>query len=169
MNYLTMASDASGGLQSNFNGYAYYIRDDSGTTALAWREPHGGNNSSDEAEVHAMVGAFERIKDRRYEGDTTLIYYCDNMNALAVLSGEFMTFKAKLSQRKFVHIHMQLMEIVRGMGITKVETRWVKGHVAQAKKGVLEEKRYYMNRWCDKNANMMMKSNRYHERYKEIT
>lgn len=173
MNYVTIASDASCGVRKTYNGFAYYIRDDSGTTARAWREKRkGGTTNADMtnstvAEVHAMLGAFKAIKDRRYVGDTTLIYYCDSRQALEVLSGEFFNFKKKSKQQEYGSAYVAIQKIAHDMGVTRIEARWVRGHVDAGTFGV-EEKRYYMNRWCDHNSHMMMKSGHYDFNYKEI-
>lgn len=158
--YITVCSDAS--VWDGKSGFAYYIRDDTGVTARAWHEAGHRVNYSHQAEVEAMMGALRIISDRNYQHDTKLIYYCDSLFALWVLSDSFTSATKRKKWTKYIDECKYLTR-----NISRIEVRHVKGHVSAGEYGV-EEKKFYMNRWCDKNANMMMKKQRYHNRYKEI-
>lgn len=148
VNFVTIASDASCG--QNATGYAYYIRDDDGTTKHAWRS-EDKKLSSTKAEIVAALSALKMVSGRNYPANTKIIYYCDNTTALRVISD---TFSAKTRVRYAGAIEMAKQFI----GDMEIETRHVPAHT-----GKDEEKRYYLNRWCDFNARAMMKYNRLHE------
>jgi ribonuclease HI len=147
LNYVTVASDASCGDEAT--GYAYYIRDDSGTKRHAWRSEHK-KVSSTQAEIIAALSALKIVSQRTYPPNTKLIYYCDNTTTLHVLND---TLSAKTRKKYLVAIEMAQKLI----GNLELETRHVPSHT-----GKDDEKRYYLNRWCDFNARAMMKYNRLH-------
>lgn len=146
-NYVTVASDASCGKEAT--GYAYYIRDDDGTTKKAWRTNHKGISST-KAEIVAALSALKIISGRNYPKGTKLIYYCDNTTALQVLTD---TFTPK-TRAKYLGAIEMAKELI---GELEIETRHVPAHT-----GRTEEKRYYLNKWCDINARAMMKHGRLH-------
>lgn len=149
--YVTIASDASVGQWSNKGrvGLAYYIRDDDGTTKRAWRPPkvHGINSTA--AELMAMTEALKIVAERGVEPDTKLVYYCDNITALRVLTGE--------NIKKKWEYYRQMFTILRPL-FTEIETRHVKSHTGRD-----DLKRYYLNRWVDFNARSMMQKGKYYE------
>lgn len=147
LNYVTIASDASCGKDAT--GYAYYIRDDNGTTKHAWRS-EDKKLSSTKAEIVAALSALKRVAGRNYPPGTKIIYYCDNTTALQVISD---TFATRTRERYIGAIEMAKEFI----GDMEIETRHVPAHT-----GKDEQKRYYLNRWCDFNARAMMKYNRLH-------
>ena len=146
-NYVTVASDASCGKEAT--GYAYYIRDDDGTTKKAWRTEHK-KLSSTKAEIVAALSALKIISSRNYPAGTKIIYYCDNSTTLQVLSDSF----APKTRAKYLGAIEMAKQYI---GELEIETRHVPAHT-----GKDELKRYYLNRWCDFNARSMMKYNRLH-------
>lgn len=146
-NYVTVASDASCG--ENATGYAYYIRDDNGTTKHAWRSSDK-KLSSTKAEIVAALSALKVVSGRNYPTGTKIIYYCDNSTTLRVLSDDF----SEKTRKKY----LGAIEMAKAfIGDLEIETRHVPAHT-----GKDEQKRYYLNRWCDFNARAMMKYSRFH-------
>lgn len=162
MNYVTVASDAS--FDRGMSGFAYYIRDDNGVTARAWRGKKNEFNSSDATEVEAMLTALVILSDRKYPPDTKLIYYCDNMNVIRLINRHVYSDKSK-KRKEWERLSHEVRFLTQQF--IEIEGRHVKGHQKPGEYGI-EEKKFYLNRWCDANASMMMKKNRYNNRYKEI-
>lgn len=147
--YVTIASDASCGKERT--GFAYYIRDDSGTTKEAWAVDKKMDSTM--AEITSIMAALKAVSERNYPEKPYLIYYCDNKNALETLTqGYFTTYKAR---KRFGPSALELMKLTNIFA--EVEARHVPAHTNKT-----ELKRYFMNRWCDFNARAMMKHNRLH-------
>ncbi|MGV9002373.1 MAG: RNase H family protein [Candidatus Saccharimonadaceae bacterium] len=147
LNYVTIASDASCG--ENSTGYAYYIRDDDGTTKHAWRSDHK-KLSSTKAEIVAALSALKVVSRRNYPAGTKIIYYCDNTTALKIIKDDF----SEKTRKKYAGAIEMAQSFIGDM---EIETRHVPAHT-----GKDDQKRYYLNRWCDFNARAMMKYNRLH-------
>ena len=146
-NYVTVASDASCGKEAT--GYAYYIRDDDGTTKKAWRTEHK-KLSSTKAEIVAALSALKVINSRNYPKGTKVIYYCDNTTALQVIDDSF----ADRTRKRYLGAIEMAKELI---GDLEIETRHVPSHT-----GKTDMKRYYLNKWCDINARAMMRYGRLH-------
>lgn len=156
--YMVIASDGSAATHNRRlirTGHAYYIRDDEGTLKHAWYEQEG--HDSQMAEYLAAHAALTAAQDRILP-DTKLIYYCDNSTVISALKNSFVTKKAKKNHAYWIEEFKKLTSAFQ-----EVEARHIPAHTARE-----DEKRYYLNRWCDFNARSMMKYKRLHQkrRYK---
>lgn len=157
MSYITICSDASISVRNKRSGFAYYIRDDYGTTALAWAVDKTMNTF--EAELTAALAALRVVSERKYEGETTLIYYCDNMHVVQCINRNF-------AREKSYAKYAEPIEIIEGL-VEKIDTvvaMYVESHTDYKDKTL--GKRHHMNRWCDHNSRSMQQMNEYHHIYK---
>ena len=141
LEYVTLASDASVGKAS---GFAYYLRSDNGTIKRAWFSNE--NLNTFEAEFRSLYAGLQEAKNHLGE-NTKLIVYCDNEVCLRVIDDRFSHNKARNKYLPYIEKAKLLTS-----KFSEVETRHVKAHTLRS-----NQKKYYMNRWCDINARRQMR------------
>ena len=146
IHYITLASDASGGRGVEGHdgvGFAYYYRTDDGTKRHAWYMPVKIGISK--AELIACVEGMKAIKAAGHQGK--LIIYMDNQIVLTIMKRQM---KA-VTIRKYKGLVEECEQLLRYFD--DVEFRHVKSHQKRS-----DQKRWYLNRWCDINARTQLRS-----------
>lgn len=154
--YITIAVDASCSQKRencNRTGFAYYIRSDSGTHKKAWWSEE--MLTSSKAEAMALIEALKYIEPEM-DKQTKVIVYADNMTVINIVRNTLTKSKHKWElQSRLIHDILDKAMSVEG--------RHVPAHTARD-----DEKKYYMNRWCDWNARSMKRHKRLHINKKPI-
>lgn len=149
-NYITIATDASCstiGQKHRGTGYAYYLRWDDYVGKNAWYDTR--NDNTTEAEFTCLIKALERtleIHKHEIPPNTILILNIDSDIVARIIDGAFKEQNAVKYAEQTAHINMLLDHF------PKWEIRILKSHNFDGSKP------NYMNRWCDINARLQLRS-----------